>query len=793
MSSAILNESYTSTDEQASEWDAVLVLKRDDRGREAFDHSLIHNAVAKAFSDTNETISERDLYLLVERVATKARTIAYENDNVITVEQIQDLVIGSLYNAGYKNTGEAYVLFRKWREDRRTNNTLSAVEQEEVRMSLESLGNDDLAVFQHLNKYSRFDETKGRREMWVETVERNINHMTWYLDHYYDIELAPYEIDELYEFMLQRHSMPSMRHVQMSGPAARRSDITVYNCAYSASRKLKAFADKLFVLMQGTGAGFSVESEFIEDLPKVKRQKADAEPSHFVIPDTTEGWCEALRLGLEAWFEGLDMTYDFSQIRPAGTILKTKGGRASGPAPLQKLLTFTRDKVLSRQRKRLRSIDVHDIECMIGMIVQVGGVRRAAMISLSDLDDGLLQKAKHGEFWMHSDQRIMANNSAVYDERPTDKEFLSEWLSLVESNSGERGIFNRGQLRRQIPRRRKYKQFGVNPCGEILLRDKQFCNLSIAVIRPADDFETIKRKVRIATIFGTIQSAMTCNFPYLDPEWQKNCEEERLLGVDLPGAQENPLLRTTKVEGEALAEVHTRLKELQDYVREVNREWAARIGIAPSTAVTCAKPGGNSSVFLGVGHTITGWQSQYYIRNVSVNAVDPMAQFLMEQNVPHEPKQGQDPDNPSVWVFQFPVKAPDGAVLVNEPVIDRSGSVKLEAKTTALEQLESWLSYKRHWTEHNPSVTVNVAPDEWFAVGNWLLQHWEDVGGLSFLPRQDRVYKQAPMEECTEERYHEVVAKFPKIDWVKFFRYESEDMTTLAGDFACVGGACAIS
>jgi ribonucleoside-triphosphate reductase (thioredoxin) len=760
-------------------WDEIEVIKREGRTVE-FDPDLIHTAISRAFKDTGEKITNKNKWVLVSYIANQAKELALKSKKVITVEQIQDMVVEALFANGYHKTGESYVLFRNNRQRLRDKVEISPEDLEKFRESRRHLPTD-LQMFQHLNKYSRYQEDKGRRETWVETVDRVITFFQGQVSKYKK-SVAPEHWEELRTDLMGMHAFPSMRTVQMAGPPAEREHIAVFNCAFCAIQKPRDFAEILYVLMQGTGLGFTVEYEYVEDLPKVRKQKGKPPIKH-VIPDSTEGWCEALRIGIEAWFDGLDIVFDYSKIRPAGAVLKIKGGRASGPDPLQELLEFTRARMLTRQNKRLRSIDVHDIACKIGKIVQVGGVRRAAMISLSALEDADMRDAKHGEFWNHNAQRTMANNSAVYEEKPEPLVFMREWLSLAESGSGERGIFNRGSLRKNIPKRRKYKPFGTNPCGEIVLRNRQFCNLSIAVCRTDDTVATLHRKVRSATIFGTLQSMLT-DFGYISSEWRDNCDEECLLGVDLAGALDCPLIRDD-TEGELL-------NRLRTLATEVNEEWADMLGINRSRAVTCVKPGGNSGVFLNCGHAVTGWVAPYIKRHVRVNAIDPMAQFLIDQGVPHCPDYDEtDVANPRVWVFAFPLKAPEGAVVCSE-VENHDGVLTLESRTTALDQLDMWARFKTHWTDHNPSVTINVSPHEWLEVGNWVLTNWDIVGGLSFLPRSGRVYPLAPMQEITAAEYKKLVKDFPVIEWEKFFRYEMEDTTTLAGDFACVGGACTL-
>jgi len=540
------------------------------------------------------------------------------------------------------------------------------------------------------------------------------------------------------------------------------------NCAFQFLQNTTDMAEELYVLMQGTGVGFSVEAEFsVEKFSRVKRQKKHAELVTYVIEDSTEGWCDAYKTGLNAWLGGEDLKFDYGRIREAGVPLKTKGGKASGPGPLKDLLEFARTRILARQGRYLTSLDLYDINCFAHRIVRMGGVRRASGISLSDLNDRDMRDCKRGEFWTTNNQRNQANNSAVYNEKPDVLEWMEEWLALARSGSGERGIFNRGALKQQFPKRRKSQGhvFGVNPCGEIILRNKQFCNLSIAVIRVEDTYEEIARKVVLATIWGTLQATMT-NFKYIGDEWKKNSEEERLLGVDLLGFLDHPLFRNN-------ADAAGVLDRLRAKVLEVNAQWSERLGISPSTATTCIKPSGDSSVFFNTAAGFKGHHGEFYVRRVRANATNPVAQMLQDEGVPCL----KDYDG-SGLVLEFPMQAPANGVL-------------LESQT-AISQLEQWKTFKLHWTEHNPSVTIYVRPDEWLTVGKWVYDNWEIVGGLSFLPYSGGVYHLAPYEEINRAEYERRMASFPKINWAKLLRYEKSDMTDLQQQVACTGGACAL-
>jgi ribonucleoside-diphosphate reductase alpha chain len=525
----------------------------------------------------------------------------------------------------------------------------------------------------------------------------------------------------------------------------------------------------MYILMCGTGVGFSVEQQTIHKLPQIKRQTGKKR-STFVIEDSKEGWADAFVYGLEAWFNGEDVAFDYSRIRPQGARLKTMGGRASGPEPLRALLNFSRERILMRQGRRLSTLDVHDIICKIGEVVVMGGVRRSALISLSDLDDVEMRHAKDGAFYISHPHRAMANNSAIYNEKPTVTEFLDEWLSLIKSGSGERGIFNRSTILEQLPERRRetfanyLSTCGTNPCGEIILRSKQFCNLSEVVARAEDTRETLLRKIRLATILGTYQATLT-NFPYLSPEWKKNCEEERLLGVSITGQWDSPAVRNAET-----------LQALKAEAIRVNEEYAKRFGIHASTCVTCVKPSGTVSQLVDASSGMHPRHSPYYIRRIRISASDPLFKMLKDQKFPYKPEVGQVDGMATTYVLEFPVKAPEGAIFRDD--------------LTAIEQLEYWKLVKTHFTEHNPSVTISVGEDEWLEVGNWVYKNWEIIGGLSFLPRTNHVYALAPYESISKERYEELVAKLPKIDFSEIVCYEEADETQGAKELSCAAGSC---
>jgi ribonucleoside-diphosphate reductase alpha chain len=745
--------------------DSVLTVKKRNGDIVAFDLSRIVNAIFRCMTiDLQRT--EAESTITSNSIAEQVQNLLKFNPQPIDVEEIQNRVETQLMARGEYDVAKSYIIFR---EQKRKLREVSDIPEEVV----EAFKQNDkyfahpIQQFQAFDKFARFDQEKGRREVWPETVNRTVSFFQGHCTKS-GFELAGSEWDELASGLLQLEASPSMRCVQMAGPSLERCHVGVYNCAFQFLQNTTDMAEELYVLMQGTGAGFSVEAEFaVEEFPRVKREKKGFESPTHIVEDTTEGWCVAYKLGLDAWWAGEDIKFDYSMIRPAGTPLKIKGGRASGPGPLKDLLEFARTRIRAKQGRYLSSLDLHDINCYAHRIVKMGGVRRASGISLSDLHDREMRDCKRGEFWTNNNQRNQANNSAVYAEKPDPLTWMEEWLSLARSGSGERGIFNRGSLKHQFPKRRKFQGhlFGTNPCGEIILRHKQFCNLSIAIIRSTDTYEQIERKVVLATIWGTLQSTMT-NFNFLGETWKKNCEEERLLGVDLLGFLDHPLFQNSSTE------VAT-LDRLRAKVVEVNALWADRLGIPHSAATTCIKPSGDSSLFFNTAAGFKGHHGKHYVRRVRSNATNPVALMLRDEGVPcHVDYDG------SGLVLEFPMKSPDNGVL-------------LESQT-ALNQLDKWKTFKKHWTEHNPSVTIYVRPDEWFDVGHWVYQNWDIVGGLSFLPYDGGIYHLAPYEAITEDDYNKRMASFPQINWSKLVRYEQSDMTDLHQQVACTGGACTL-
>lgn len=742
---------------------AVKKVKKRDGNIVNFDYDRIYNAVRRCIVD-DLMYNDQEANEISSLVSSQVQNLMLVHQEPSDVEDVQNMIESQLMASGLYRVAKQYILFREAKRLRREELPIS----EEVVSAFtenDKYFSNEIQKFQALDKFARFDKDKSRRETWPETVTRVmrffVEHCT---EHAYNVEAD--EWDRLKQGLLGLEASPSMRCVQMAGPALKRCHVGVYNCSFQFLQNTTDMAEELYILMQGTGVGFSVEAEFaVEKFPRVKRQKIMAEVPTYVIEDTTEGWCDTYKQGLNAWWNGEDIKFDFSKIREEGVPLLTKGGKASGPGPLKDLLEFARTRILSRQGRYLSSLDLYDINCFAHRIVRMGGVRRASGISLSDLQDREMRDCKQGEFWNTNDQRNQANNSAVYNEKPDPIIWMEEWLSLAKSGSGERGIFNRGALKKQFPKRRKFSGhlFGTNPCGEIILRHKQFCNLSIAVIRPEDSYEDIERKVVLAVIWGTLQSTMT-KFKYLGEDWVKNSEEERLLGVDLLGFLDHPLFQ----DNDKAAEI---LSKLRATVIEVNVQWAQRLGINASTATTCIKPSGDSSLFFGTSAGFKGHHGKHYVRRVRANSNNPVAQMLRAEGVPcHKDYDG------SGLVLEFPMKSPENGVLLENQ--------------TALNQLEKWKVFKIQWTEHNPSVTIYVRPHEWLEVGKWVYDNWDIVGGLSFLPYDGGVYHLAPYEAISQEDYDARVSSFPKINWAKLVRYETIDTTDLNQQFACVGDLC---
>lgn len=737
------------------------IIKRDKQSI-PFDANKITEAIAKAAAATEEFDTEVAKYLTDETV--KILSQKYEQ-GVVSVEQVQDVVETVLIKENWAKTAKAYILYRNERAIERQNKVEIPAAVKALATKSKQYFRNPLSELIYYRTYSRWMPEKGRRETWIETVDRYMNFMKENLGD----KISKQDAENIHEAILKQEIMPSMRLMWAAGDAARKTNVAAYNCSFIAPTNLQDFGEIMYVLMCGTGVGFSVEAQTVQSLPQIKKQNGKKHKTHLVV-DSKEGWADAFVLGLNTWFAGEDITFDYSEVRPQGARLVTMGGRASGPEPLKNLIDFSREKILGRQGRRLSTLDVHDIICKIGEVVVMGGVRRSALISLSDIDDNEMREAKAGTFYYAHPQRSMANNSAVYNEKPTITQFMEEWLALIKSGSGERGIFNRGSLQKQIPARRwktfeaGYATSGTNPCGEIILKSKQFCNLSEVVARAEDTEESLMRKVRLATILGTYQSTLT-NFPYLSKEWKENCEQERLLGVSITGQWDCPLVRESKI-----------LEKMRSESIKVNIEYAKKFGINPSTSITCVKPSGTVSQLVDASSGLHPRHAPYYIRRVRISSTDPLFKMLKDQKFPYKPEVGQNEGTATTYVLEFPVKAPNGSIFRND--------------LSAIQQLEHWLKVKKSFTEHNPSVTISVSDDEWLEVGNWIYSNWEIVGGISFLPRSNHVYALAPYEDIDEKTYKELMSALPKIDFAEIVGYEIDDRTQGSKELACVSGSC---
>ncbi len=735
-----------------------------------FDFGHIRRAIFRAMSATKEG-GELDAENVGYKVLDALLVFKREQKVKVfipNVETIQDIVENELIAANFIQTAKAYILYRKNRAEIRQKIGFVPERVKELVAQSKKYFKNPLAEFVYYRTYARWIDEEGRRETWIETIDRYMHFMRENLGS----KLTEHEYSELREAILNQEVMPSMRLLQFAGKAARKTNICAYNCSFVAPRTFQDFGEIMYISMCGTGVGWSVESENIQALPQIKKQTGKVLPT-YVIPDSKEGWADAFVFGLKTWFDGDDVNFDFSLIRPAGSVLKTMGGKSSGPAPIRSLIEFSRTKILKRQGTHLTNLDAHDIICKIGECVVAGGVRRSAMISLSDLNDEAIRDSKKGQFYNTEAQRMLANNSAVYNFKPTTAEFLEEWVALVKSGSGERGIFNRGGLAKTLPTRR-LKQFsngvfpawGTNPCGEIILQSKQFCNLSEVVARAEDTEETLLKKIRLATILGTYQSSLTY-FPYLSSAWKKNCESERLLGVSITGQWDSKVVREKDV-----------LIKMRNLSVEVNKKYAKRFKVSQSTCVTCVKPSGTVSQTVDCASGMHPRHAPYYIRRIRISATDALFKMLKDQGVPYFPEVGQKLEDATTFVLEFPVKAPEGAIFKND--------------LTALDQLEHWKVVKENYTEHNPSVTVSVGDDEWIEVSNWVYKNWDLVGGLSFLPRLNHVYQLAPYEEITKEKYEELLLKVTDLDFSKIVTYEKLDETDIKKELACVSGVCEV-
>lgn len=629
----------------------------------------------------------------------------------------------------------------------------------------------DYEHFIYKSRYARWIEEEKRRETWDETVTRYLNFLRDHVAEKHDYILDDKDYQDIWDAIYNFEIMGSMRALMTAGPALARDNTAGYNCAYVAIDDPKAFDEAMFILLCGTGVGFSVERQFISKLPEIPERLFDSETT-IVVKDSKEGWAKSFRQLLSLLYSGEIPKWDTSRIRPAGSRLKTFGGRASGPAPLEDLFKFTISIFRTAAGRKLTSIEAHDILCKVGEVVVVGGVRRSAMISLSNLTDDRMRRAKSGEWWTDYGYRALANNSIAFTETPDTGAFLREWTSLYESKSGERGIFNRVASVKQVKkngRRDANHEFGTNPCSEIILRSKQFCNLSEVVVRSTDDVESLSRKVRLATILGTLQSTLTY-FPYLRKDWTKNTEEERLLGVSLTGILDNALMGTNDIN------LVKTLLTLKDIAIGTNVSYSDWIGIPRSTAITCVKPSGTVSQLVDSASGIHPRHSDFYIRSVRCDNGDPLTVFLKLADIPNEPDVTK-PDKTTV--FNFPIRAPEGATTRSD--------------LTALDHLELWKTYQEYWCEHKPSITVSVKEREWPLVGGWVYENFDSISGVSFLPYTDHSYRQAPYQEIGEREYEALKAKMPKsIDWELLKEFEKEDQTSGSQTFACGPDGCEV-
>ena len=732
----------------------------------SFDITKIVNVAYRAILSTGEG-SEEDAIQVAKKVYLDLLKKSSRKEKYSpSVEEVQDLVEKHLILSDFVQTAKAFILYRKERAElRETRSVELSDETRELAKESSKHFNSTLGEFVYYRTYSRWREDLGRREFWSETVDRFVDFMQENLKD----KLSTRKSREIREAILNQEIIPSMRLLWSAGDAARAANVAAYNCSFVSISDIQDFAEIMYISMCGCGVGYSVEERSVGRLPIVEPQNGKKLKKH-VVADSKEGWADAFAKGLYAWFSGKDIEFDYSKVRPKGARLRTMGGRASGPGPLRDLMIFTRERIFSKQGKRLSSIDVHDIVCKVGEIVVAGGVRRSAMISISDIDDAEMRDAKQGQFWLRNAQRSMSNNSVAYNEKPSSADFIKEWLSLTQSGTGERGIFNRGSLINQLPKRRTSKikdhlaYAGTNPCGEIILRSRQFCNLTAIVVRPDDDQKSLIRKIRLATILGTYQATLT-KFPYISKQWKKNCEEEALLGVSFTGYYDNKEVRKPKV-----------LQKMRDDAVRVNKKYAKKFGINQASCITCVKPSGNSSQLLDTSSGMHPRFARYYIRRVRINVTDPLFKMLKDQGVPSYPEVGQDPEAATSYVLEFAGKSPKKAILKDD--------------VSALELLEEWKKIKLNFTEHNPSATIYVSDDEWLEVANWVFGNWDKIGGLTFLPRDNHIYKLAPYEEVDKKTYDRLAKRIENVDFSKLSLYERDDNTTGAKEYACVSGAC---
>ena len=631
-------------------------------------------------------------------------------------------------------------------------------------------------TFIHLSRYSRWMDEENRRETWEETVTRLINYFKYHVENKLEVKLSSKDESiwkEIYNGIINLEVMPSMRALMSAGPALERENIAGYNCSYITIDSPRSFDEVLYILMNGTGVGFSVERQYINNLPTIPDIDFEETEDVISVADSKEGWARAFKDLISYLYSGRIPKINYDKVRPAGSRLKIFGGRASGPEPLSDLFQFTINKFRNAKGRKLTSLECHDLVCKTGEVVVVGGVRRSALISLSNVSDDRIRSAKKGQWWETNPERSLANNSAVYADKPDTNTFMKEWSSLYESKSGERGIFNRqsAQMKAKSSGRRSWEvDFGTNPCSEIILRPNQFCNLTEVVCRVDDNTKELERKIRIATILGTIQATMT-DFGYLRKRWQNNTEEERLLGVSLTGIMDCRILNNFHGKLQP-----STLQNLKNYSVRINKEWASKFGIPQSTAITCVKPSGTVSQLVDSASGIHARHSAHYIRTVRGDNNDPLTRFMINAGIPNEPDVMQ-PDHTTV--FSFPIKSPLNAINRNS--------------LSAIEQLEFWKLYAENWCEHKPSVTISVKEEEWVTVGSWCWENFEHLSGVSFLPYSDHSYKQAPYQDINATQYRKLLKEFPKeINWSELTEWEKEDNTKGTQQLACTAGVCEI-
>lgn len=744
-----------------------------------YNHQKIVQAVRLCLVSGCRRPDNDETKALAGKVADRVEKILKKLHGPIEVETVQDLTEQALMALKEHEAAREYIIYRE--EHRKLRETAQADPKAatafEAGYACFKGANRELQMIQAIDKFARFrEDLGGRREVWPESCDRVTDFFHSEIAVQRGMPVPPETWEWLRNGLMAHEAGPSMRAVQLGGPALARCNAGVNNCSYLWMDGPDALAEDLYLLMQGCGVGFSVERAAVENWPRVHTPRGGA-PVKLVVDDSTEGWCDTVKTAVNIWLDGGDVDVDTANVRKEGTPLKTKGGYASGPGPLKNLLSFARNKILSRAGGCLSTLDIHDITCYAHRIVQVGGVRRASGISLSDLDDELMRECKSGNFYATDPQRNQANNSAIYNGRPAFKQFMAEWYALVRGGTGERGIINRAGALANMPQRRlaglsaeDKRRIGVNPCAEILELDREFCNLSISVIRPSDTVAQIEQKLRQATYWGTMQSAMT-RYQYISDTWRKNVERERLLGVDMLGFLDHPLLGPRANRGE-LAKL---LEYLKGTVIAANVECARMLGINPSAAVTCNKPSGDSSVFFDTAAGFKAHHGQYWIRRLRFQPTNPLARLLKDSGVPHH----VDYDNSGLLVFEFPCRAP-----VDNPML-------LDG-WPALDQLEYWKAYKQHWTEHSPSCTIYVRDSEWLAVGQWVWDNFDLITGLSFFPLDDHKYTLAPYETIDAAEYQQRRAALPAIEWARLPRYEIRDTTELRQHVACAGNSCTI-